>query len=154
MGAAESRRVKAMARASSDSGRKMNRAATARYFAENKSERLEESRQYRLNNPEKRKMVCALWKKKNKHLVASDAARRRKTLKESCDQGEVLDSFTIDHIYLYARRLTECTAIKWHVDHVIPVSRGGQHVPTNLQVVPARWNLIKGNKNNNRIKTL
>jgi len=36
---------------------------------------------------------------------------------------------------------------KWHVDHIVPLSKGGRHCLTNLQVVPEYWNLSKGNRN-------
>lgn len=33
----------------------------------------------------------------------------------------------------------------WHVDHIIPVSKGGTSEAYNLQVVPALWNQQKSN---------
>jgi len=33
-----------------------------------------------------------------------------------------------------------------HLDHIIPVSRGGLHIPDNLQIIPAEDNVKKGNK--------
>lgn len=33
-----------------------------------------------------------------------------------------------------------------HVDHIVPVSRGGQHVESNLQLTHALCNLRKGNR--------
>ena len=33
-----------------------------------------------------------------------------------------------------------------HLDHVIPLSKGGEHLPWNLQVLTAEENLIKSNK--------
>lgn len=37
---------------------------------------------------------------------------------------------------------------EWHVDHIIPVSKGGLCTHDNLQVVPAYWNRSKSNKHN------
>lgn len=34
----------------------------------------------------------------------------------------------------------------WHVDHIIPVARGGRHREDNLQVTHAKCNLAKGAK--------
>lgn len=35
---------------------------------------------------------------------------------------------------------------EWHVDHIVPVSKGGLCTHNNLQVVPAHWNRSKSNK--------
>jgi 5-methylcytosine-specific restriction endonuclease McrA len=36
--------------------------------------------------------------------------------------------------------------MEYHVDHRIPISRGGLHHPDNLWVIPATENLRKYNK--------
>lgn len=38
----------------------------------------------------------------------------------------------------------------WHVDHIIPLSKGGLHHPDNLQVVTKEYNLQKSDKLNFR----
>ena len=38
----------------------------------------------------------------------------------------------------------------WHVDHIIPVSKGGLTTANNLQVVPANWNRRKSNVHNQK----
>ena len=48
--------------------------------------------------------------------------------------------------YKEAERLTEETGVIHHVDHIIPISKGGLHHQDNLQVLTKKENLIKGNK--------
>jgi len=42
------------------------------------------------------------------------------------------------------------TNIEWHIDHIVPINHKdacGLHNAFNLQVVPAKWNVKKGNRN-------
>jgi len=50
----------------------------------------------------------------------------------------------IGEIYAEARRLTLQTGIEHHVDHIKPLSAGGEHYPSNLRVITAEDNLKKG----------
>lgn len=36
------------------------------------------------------------------------------------------------------------------VDHTVPIALGGKHHPSNLQVVPSKWNMTKSNRHGNR----
>ena len=40
--------------------------------------------------------------------------------------------------------------IKWHIDHIIPISKEGTNSYDNIQVVPAVWNLSKNNKHSKK----
>ena len=47
-------------------------------------------------------------------------------------------------IYQLRATLTRNTGVLYHVDHHIPLSKGGLHVPENLWVITADENLRKG----------
>jgi len=50
----------------------------------------------------------------------------------------------IGETYAKARQLTLDTGIAHHVDHIKPLSLGGEHHPDNLRVITAKENLKKG----------
>lgn len=50
------------------------------------------------------------------------------------------------HIYKECANITEETGIQHHVDHIIPISKGGKHHPDNLQILTATENIRKSNK--------
>jgi len=56
------------------------------------------------------------------------------------------DSFCLGEAVRLRKLRAQCTGKAWHVDHIIPVSKGGTSAANNLQVVPALWNRKKSNK--------
>ena len=104
----------------------------------NYAAKLARNRRYRLENPGK----VARWKaedrQRNKARVLADNASRR-ALQRVPLTPEVVQIYALRDFYR-AMSLGE----DFHVDHIIPLSKGGAHVHTNLQVIPAIDNLRKG----------
>ena len=89
-----------------------------------------------------------------KELLKKKAKRNalRKEYKEKLKNNNFikteLQKFVAQEMYDLARIRKAETGIDWHIDHIEPLSKGGRHAINNLQVVPAVWNLSKGNSNN------
>ncbi len=49
----------------------------------------------------------------------------------------------VNYIYKRAMQLQVETGIEMHVDHIIPLSKGGKHHPSNLQILSACDNRAK-----------
>jgi hypothetical protein len=49
----------------------------------------------------------------------------------------------IQELYLEAQYQTEVTGVEHHVDHIQPLSKGGDHLMYNLQILTAKENLSK-----------
>lgn len=102
--------------------------------------KLTRNQKYRKNNPDK----VAAWKKtdrtRNKARILADNASRRSLIRgEMC--SDVVSIYCLRDFYK-SMSLGE----EFHVDHIIPLSKGGKHCVENLQVIPAIDNLRKGNK--------
>ena len=54
------------------------------------------------------------------------------------------DRLAVKKIYVRAAQLEIQDGIKRHVDHIIPLSRGGKHEAVNLQILSAIENMKKG----------
>lgn len=74
---------------------------------------------------------------------AKDRARRRNAVPNNLTDADLL---RIKEFYALRNKITEETGIEHHVDHIIPISKGGLHHPNNLRVITATENMKKGDK--------
>ena len=77
---------------------------------------------------------------KERALKAQHRARKRSQIPES------INSKIVQTIYEMSVRISACTGINHHVDHIIPLAKGGLHHQGNLQILPASINCRKGAK--------
>lgn len=100
------------------------------------------------NNPEKARVLAkrkynnqpreVRLAKARPHLAMRRARKAQQTPPLSKDQKNIIKCF-----YDQAARLEKKLGLKFHVDHIKPLARGGLHEPKNLQVLPKRINQIK-----------
>ena len=96
---------------------------------------------------EKMKPLTARWKKENPHIVNDIAARRRAKKAKTYNELSSEDRDKVRDIYEESSKLNkEAGYIKYHVDHIRPLSKGGTHSPDNLQILLAEDNLKKSDK--------
>jgi 5-methylcytosine-specific restriction endonuclease McrA len=126
--------------------------AHLRWRRENPQKAREFARQYaenwRIKNPEKakiknRKNYEDQYAKKPEYFA--EKARRRRLKSQDFPMCEI-EKMMCRNYYLMARELTERTGIKHEVDHIWPISKGGPHLPWNLQVLTAEENRRKRDK--------
>jgi len=83
----------------------------------------------------------------DRHKSAIYLQRRKERLREQTPELSPEDKELIEHAYGQRDRLNEEAGfIEYHVDHIIPLAKGGSHHPANLQVISARDNVRKGAK--------
>jgi len=99
-----------------------------------KNYRLSQSKIYREKNKKPRSLE-QLSKHANSERARKEKIKTPLILRNLCQV-----------FYDTAKSLESITGDKYHVDHIIPLSKGGRHEPWNLQVLTAQQNLKKSNK--------
>lgn len=121
--------------------RERSRQTAREYYKKNSEKLKNRSKQFRKNNPESFKKTLKKYREKNSALINHLNSRRRKNIVvPSHSWNEAIKSF-----YDISKRVSNCLGIAHHVDHIIPISCGGLHVQTNLQILPRSLNLRKNN---------
>jgi len=98
-------------------------------------------------NPENIKEISKKHRKKYPDRINTRTSLRRAGKKKVNDIHTPDDRWMLAEFYSLAKLREEVFGFKWHVDHIVPLSKGGRHCLSNLQVVPEYWNLSKGNRN-------
>ena len=120
-------------------------------YVENIEMFLVRNKNYRIKN---NIQICKNQKKyasteggKITQIIAKHTRRMRSW--ENNKHLDDFDRFCIIEARSLCKLRESLTGIKWHIDHIVPVSKGGSSGCHNLQVVPAKWNQSKSNKHTN-----
>lgn len=129
----------------SEKGKKSKKKEEAAY-RESGGRALAEKRRSEKPLSPARKAAKIRWAKANKDYLTANRSFRR-SLERNLSE---FDRFVLLEAVSLARLREKLVGGKWHVDHIIPVSKGGNSAATNLQVVPAIWNRRKSNVHTER----
>lgn len=123
------------------------RERSKKHYERNKKKLLEHTKEWRKQNPEKIREYSCNWKKSNPEKVNANNAKRRAKKRQATvvDRNEEVKEY-VTKLYATQQYYKECHNIELHVDHIIPLSRGGTHVPENLRLISSEDNLRKRDK--------
>lgn len=120
------------------------RAKTRAWRAHNRQRALENCRKWREANRDKRIEYMKQWRLENPLASHVSNSKRRARLLEA--GGSYTEQDVIEILHLQKRRCAYCKTKldgKFHVDHVIPISKGGSNGRNNLQICCPTCNLRK-----------
>lgn len=124
------------------------RRETNRRWRENNRDRVRElGRDAYYRDPVAWNARALRWQTENRDKRNALAAKRRAQKLNATPAWA--DLARIRQIYTAAKGMTELLGEPWHVDHVLPLcgdTVSGLHVHENLQILPGRENVKKGNK--------
>lgn len=107
-------------------------AKSTKYYKEHKEAVDATKRAYRLRNKEK-------WRVYSAYKTAS----RRKEIRAYYKLLPKEEKYKIQLLYKISSFISRTLSVTMHVDHIIPISKGGLHHSSNLRVIPAIENQEK-----------
>jgi len=131
-----------------------NRARVKKWREENLERDRKSSREYARKNAEKNRARVQKWRRDNpeKHKansIAYQAKRRARKMKNGGDHdaaAALMKKWRSQKTFLCTYCRKRFPTSRLHVDHIVPVSKGGLHDPSNLCKACDTCNVAKGAK--------
>ena len=130
-----------------------------KYYMENKDDLKERSIEWRNKNKDRAKELLKLYKEKNKDKIIAERkknlersrgynAKRRAKMRQS---GGSFKKKDIDDMFISQSGLCVACGVNlinsgYHIDHKVPLSKGGTNWIENIQLLCPSCNLSKNNK--------
>ena len=118
----------------------------ASHYQNNKEYYAKKDRRWREENRERSSQITLEYFKRNPHVSAQMSAKRRAKIRNQTPELTAEQKNYIDYLYWLAKDLRAVSGEDYHVDHIHPLSKGGLHEPSNLQILPKDLNLRKSDK--------
>ena len=134
-----------------DNNREKRREISLRWQRNNRDKVRASNKKWRDVNPEKVKEKNLRWERNNKDKRQA-ITRRYRALKRGTSVGDVpMLSEQLDRQGgMCANCRVKGAGMKFHLDHVVPVSKGGPHTADNVEALCERCNLKKADKSPER----
>lgn len=116
-------------------GRERNKEKIREYF-----------KNYYINHKSKVALANKKWRQKNWARMSGLLAQYRTKKIAQTPNLSNESKMIIASLFEQAQRLSKTIGIPFEVDHINPISLGGIHAPSNLQVIPRSINRKKHNK--------
>lgn len=117
------------------------REKNRKWVAKNSDYERERQAKYRIANPEIVKAAQAAWMKRNLLRMRLHGAKRRAKTRVSLSEG------LVDRLFELQKGRCTCCGMpledKFHIDHIVPLARGGKHEDKNIQLLRAKCNMQK-----------
>jgi hypothetical protein len=146
---------------------------TARFMQKRKANGPRTGEHLKMSEASKEKALARqkIWQQNNRSACVAATMRHRSRNKAACDEyrrkysklnagrlnahtamhqanernavGDGINSSLVSVFYQAAARIQKCTGIPHDVDHVHPISRGGLHHQSNIQILTHKLNMKK-----------
>jgi len=120
------------------------------YYLKNKDRELQCMSEWSVNNRKLSNSIKTKYKKRNLDKHAALEAKRRFRKVEQTAIFTKQDESKINLLY----ELVSILDGNYHVDHIVPLSKGGLHSLYNLQIIKSTENLLKSDKLNYKVQGL
>lgn len=121
------------------------RARIAAYQAATRNAKREYDRKYRATNKEKLAQLKSVWRAENAALlrvVRSSYKARRRATEKGGDSTKTIKEWMVSQAKVCRWCEANCET-GFHIDHVMPLAKGGKHVIANLCIACPTCNIRK-----------